>query len=248
MLKVSEIISLPVISLYEGEFLGIIYNILFDLKRKKCKYLCVLNEESGIQHLLCVNDIYLIGKECLFIKNRSALELECNFDSELGNYYSPINLKTYNLSGDLIGTSLDIVISNKLEMHTILLDNGQEIESSNIFNLGKSIILVDNQNIKISRFRPKQKNVQRKKIQNNKVTILLNDEKQTPRQAKENSINKILTDFRFLIGRTISKDVVALNGELIARNGTVITKDIVNKASLYGKLVEITRYSKKTNQ
>lgn len=248
MLKVSEIISSPVISLYESEFLGIVYNIMFDLKQKKCKYLCVLNEEDGIQHLLCANDIYHIGKECLFIKNRSALELECNFDSELGNYYNPMNLKTYNLSGDLIGTSIDITLSNKLEMQTILLDNGQEIESSNIFNLGKSIILVDNQNVKISKFRPRQKNVQRKRTQNNKVTILLKNEKQTPHQPNENGANKILTDFRFLIGRTINRDIIALNGELIARNGMLITKDIVNKASLYGKLVELTRYSKKTNQ
>ena len=56
--------------------------------------------------------------------------------------------------------------------------------------------------------------------------------------------NKIITDFRFLIGRYLSQDIVAFNGELIAKKDAVITKDIVNKASSYGKLVEIARYSK----
>ena len=62
--------------------------------------------------------------------------------------------------------------------------------------------------------------------------------------SETNTQNKIITDFRFLIGRILSQDVIALNGEMIARKDSIVTKDIVNKASSYGKLVEIARYSK----
>ena len=38
MTKVSQIISVPVISLYEGNYEGYVYNVLFDTNSKKCKY------------------------------------------------------------------------------------------------------------------------------------------------------------------------------------------------------------------
>ena len=59
-----------------------------------------------------------------------------------------------------------------------------------------------------------------------------------------NTNNKIITDFRFLIGRILSQDIIAINGELIAKKDAIVTKEIVNKASHFGKLVEIARYSK----
>ena len=57
--------------------------------------------------------------------------------------------------------------------------------------------------------------------------------------------SRIITDYRFLINRKITKDILALNGEMIAKQNSKVTKEIINKASLYGKLMEIARYSKK---
>ena len=62
---------------------------------------------------------------------------------------------------------------------------------------------------------------------------------------QKNTNNKIITDYRFLINRTITHDILALNGELIAKQNSKVTKEIINKASLYGKLMEVARYSKK---
>ncbi|MGN0961376.1 MAG: PRC-barrel domain-containing protein [Christensenellales bacterium] len=249
MFKVSDIISTPVISLYESEFQGIIYNIMFDVKLKKCKYLCVLNEEDGIQRMLKIKDIYQVGSECIFIRNESALELECNYESEIGNYNNPLNLKVYNMNGKFLGTSSDIILDDKFNIQSIVLNNGEVINNENIFNLGRTIILVDNINVSIAKFRPKQKTIPNKSTEN-KVIILsdLREETKKSTASKDNnSINKIITDFRFLVGRILNKDIIAINGEMIAKNGSTITKDIVNKASFYGKLVEVARYSKKTN-
>ena len=49
MYKISEIISLPVITLYESEFQGTAYNIIFDCKTQKCKFLSIINDEDELE-------------------------------------------------------------------------------------------------------------------------------------------------------------------------------------------------------
>ena len=76
MYKISDIISTPVISLYEGEHIGIIYNIMFDYRQKKCNFACILNENDNIPRLIKFKDIFKIGNDCIFIKNTSFI-LSC---------------------------------------------------------------------------------------------------------------------------------------------------------------------------
>lgn len=240
MNKVSEIISTPVISLYEGEYIGIIYNIIFDYKQKKCNYACVLDEKDNIPQIIKFKDIYKIGSQCVFIKNKSFLNLFTNCEKELETCGNPINLKVYNLNCEYVGTSHDVIIDDNFRMDKIILNNGKILEKDEVFNIGKSTIIIGQNNISVQKLKPITKSI---KIQNKeKKVMILSDyiKKDTPTPQS----NKIITDFRFLIGRVLSQDIIALNGEMIARKNSVVTKDIVSKASLYGKLVEIARYSK----
>lgn len=247
MKKISDIISTPVISLFESDYLGIIYNIMFDYKQKKCKYAYILNETENIPTLIKFSDFYKFGNECIFIKNKDCLDLITNYEKEIENSKNPINLKVYNLDGNYIGISHDIIIDSNYNISEIILNNGTSIKRNNIINIGKSIILVNDTTINISKFKPKQKIL--KEVEPNKKVIILSDlieEKQEKQvQTNQTQNNKIITDFRFLVGRILSKDIIAFNGDIIAKTGNTITKDIVNKASYYGKLVEIARYSNK---
>jgi len=240
MNKISNIISMPIISIYEGKCIGIAYNIAFDFKLKKCKYVLILDDNENTMSVLNFKDIYSIGKDCIFIKNTTLLTLQENFSKELEDYKSLINYKTYNLKGEYLGKVQDIEINNLYKITQIYLDNGQTIKSNSIANIG-NIILTSNESIKINKFKPQLNSVYNStsKVQD-KVVILSNFS-----QLKTENQNKIITDFRFLIGRILSKDIIAINGEMIAKNGSIITKDIVNKASFYGKLVEVARYSDK---
>lgn len=255
MNRISDIISTPVISLYESEYIGIIYNILFDYRQKKCKYACILDEKENILKVIQFADIYKIGKECIFIKNLTVVGLQNNFEKELDEHYNPNNLKVYTLSGDYLGTSNDISIDDNFNMMNFILGNGIAIDIDKVINIGSTVILVDEQKINISKFRPRQKIIKNNLEKDSKVMILsdyIDRENTTPlstqsdsQQTFSNSQNtKIITDFRFLVGRILSQDVKAINGEIIAKHGSIITKDIVNRASFYGKLVEIARYSK----
>lgn len=237
MYKISDIISTPVISLYEGEHIGIIYNIMFDYRQKKCNFACILNENDNIPRLIKFKDIFKIGNDCIFIKNLTCLDLETNCEKEIEENTNPINLKVYNLSCEFLGTSHDIIVDDNFRISQIVLNNGKIIERNDILNIGKSTIIVGS-DVSIQKFKPVVKSI---KIQNSpKKVMILSDYI----NSETNTQNKIITDFRFLIGRILSQDVIALNGEMIARKDSIVTKDIVNKASSYGKLVEIARYSK----
>ena len=237
MYKISDIISTPVISLYEGEHIGIIYNIMFDYRQKKCNFACILNENDNIPRLIKFKDIFKIGNDCIFIKNLTCLDLETNCEKEMEENTNPINLKVYNLSCEFLGTSHDIIVDDNFRISQIVLNNGKIIERNDILNIGKSTIIVGS-DVSIQKFKPVVKSI---KIQNSpKKVMILSDFI----NSETNAQNKIITDFRFLIGRILSQDVIALNGEMIARKDSIVTKDIVNKASSYGKLVEIARYSK----
>lgn len=239
MYKISDIISTPVISLYEGDYIGIIYNIMFDYKQKKCNCACILDENDNIPHIIKFKDIYKIGTDCIYIKNKSTLSLETNCEKEIEKNLNPLNQKVYDLECNHIGTIHDIIIDEKYSIQQIILNNGKAINKDDIFNIGKSATIIGNSKITINKLRPTQKAIKVQKFNDNKVTIL-----SSPLKESKNKNNKIITDFRFLIGRILNQDVIAINGELIAKKDAVVTKEIVNKASYFGKLVEIARYSK----
>lgn len=237
MKKISEVISMPVISLYESEFIGIVYNIMIDRKSKKINYACVMNEEENIPYLINFSNIYKIGKNCIFIKNKSHIELESNCCRELEKCINPINLNIYNINGELIGKSKDIVLNNNNQFEKILTTNDFEIPLNQIFNMSKDLILVDEKFTKINIFRPKLK-IAKKPKTIEKVFILDNEI-----EKKIDSNAKIITDSKFLIGRELNKDIIAMNGEIIAKKGSIVTKEIIKNASYFGRLIDISRYS-----
>lgn len=240
MFKLSEIISMAVISLYESEYIGTIYNITVDNKQKKCKYLLILNENENIPKVLNVNDIYKFGKDCILIKNKSCIDLQSNISYELDNTTNPINTYAYNLDGDKLGIINDVIIDTNYNILKFIINNSNHIDTSSVFNIGKSAVLINKHKVNISKFKPKEKIINTDK--DNKVMILNN----SPNSPQIQPIQpKIITDSKFLINRKLTKDITTSNGELIAKTGSKITKETIQKASLFGKLIEIARFSER---
>ena len=246
MKKISDIISMPLISLYESEFLGVIQNVLFDSALKKCTCAIVLNENENITQAINMSNIHIIGKDCVYIRNKTCLELETNCLHELNKNKTPMNLPTYNLQGEYAGICTDIYIDENYEVIKILLNTGEELNSEKIFNISKNTLIINNQKISKNKFKPKTKFIKFEDM-GSKVIILSDSIKEKNEQVSipPAPSHKIITDYRFLVGRILNKDIMAINGEMIAKKDTIVTKDIINKASLYGKLVEISRYSTK---
>ena len=63
-------------------------------------------------------------------------------------------------------------------------------------------------------------------------------------EQKEQVPPRIISDYNFLLGRTITENVYTYNGELIAYKDTPVTVSVVDKARINGKLLELTLHSK----
>lgn len=59
----------------------------------------------------------------------------------------------------------------------------------------------------------------------------------------EHTPSRVISDYSFLLGRTLSKDLTTFAGVLIAKKGDEITDALVNLAMRHGKLVELALYS-----
>ncbi|MBQ7351989.1 MAG: hypothetical protein IJW59_03935 [Clostridia bacterium] len=242
MYTLSEIISSPVISLFECEYQGTITNLLFDSKLKKCKYACVVNESDGIAKTIKTSDFYIVGKNCTFIKNESYVDLNIDNSPYQNNCTSIIHLNVFDTDGNYYGVSKDINLDENFNILNIVLDNDKIISEKEICNIGKTIILLNKNNFNLNKFKPKQK-IKINSNTNTKVVVLNEKKPSTLTHKPNNPINKITTDSRFLFGRKLNKTIVSSNGEIIAKSGSIITKNILSKASIYGKTLELTRFS-----
>lgn len=59
----------------------------------------------------------------------------------------------------------------------------------------------------------------------------------------EHTPSRVISDYSFLLGRTLSKDLTTFSGVLIAKKGEKISDSLVNLAMRHGKLVELALYS-----
>lgn len=238
MNKLSNIISSVVISLYEAKEIGIVYDITLDEKTKKCKYMCILNEDNEITNVIHFKDIYAIGNDCVYIKNQKISELQNNLDRDISLCKSPLNLKVYDIMGNFLGICQDIEIDDNYYATSIVTNNNHTISTNQIINMG-NIIIVGNKKIPISKFRPDNDIKIHATTSNEKVAIL----NTIPSAKPLNNNNKIITDSTFLLGRKVINDIRANNGEIIAKSGSTINKEIIYKTGLYGKIIELSRYS-----
>ena len=105
MYKLSDILSKPVVNLYNGNYEGTIKDISFDEKFKQAKWL-ILFDEEGEEFALDINKIYVVGKNAITIKNSDGLFQTTSINDNLKN--NPINLSCCTIDGNLLGRLNDI--------------------------------------------------------------------------------------------------------------------------------------------
>ena len=234
MNQLIQLISLPVINIYDTKIEGIIEKIYINSITKKIEQLIVYNEDSDTYKTVLFSQIYKIGSESIFIKNSSKITLSENLQPLPDHFVFPINAKCYNFEGAFMGSFQDAhIVKNAISSITI---NNKHYSSSSIIAMSNNLILISqNSHVKISNFQPTKKI--KKHTSNN------NEE---PRVNILNSLqpNKEITNYNFLINRVITKDIKNSTGEIIASKDTFITTKTINKLRSYRKLKELVLYSK----
>lgn len=286
MIKLTEMLSKPVISLSNCKTEGIINNAVFDKSFKRLKYLVLFDNNEHLEDKsISINSIYSYGVNAIIIKDAEDLSLAIS-TIQTCDKSSVINCSCYTYLGKFLGKVTDIYLDEKYYIKTLVV--GQTlIDISDIINTGEDTVIVQDDNIKVNVSSLKRRSKKCIKLQDikldksQKVYILSSNEEKSENEVKadENieaceSIKSdaelvanaedisntlkvkykledtpsqpkmVTTNFKFLIGRRLERNIYSSNYELIARKNTKITQEIINKARLLNKTRELIKFSK----
>lgn len=285
MIKITEILSKPVISLLDSKTEGIVKNAIFDKNFKRLKYLVLFdNNEHQEEKTLSIQNIYSYGENAIIVKDGQDLSLELS-TVKINDKLLPINNAVYTYLGKCVGKVTDILLDDKYFIKSLIV--GQtEIDINEILSSGEDAVIIQDKNKKVNisnikRKKSKKAAILETKLNNEQKVVILNNEKdEVPSiqvkediQNKQENINTPLIDNQiitqenkpkikyilkdepslpkimfansdFLIGRKLEKNIYSHNKELIARKNTKITLEIINKAKMFYKLRELTKYSR----
>lgn len=259
MYNVTEIISKPVINLYNGKLEGTVKNICFDEKLKKATDLILFEDEDGEECVLSISKVYKIGRNAITIKNSEGL-LPSLFATKI-NYNNQINNEVYNLEGDKLGVVSDIVLGNNYKIEKIIVEN-QEYTPSSVISFGENNLIINSSGAKYSKdsykpkVMPKPKQLDLVKILP-KVPEIIDDKipkiefdnidikpKQNYKISENPLPQRMITSQNYLLGRKLAKTIYGANNEIIAKKDCLITEKILLAAKSHNKLVELAVFSK----
>ncbi len=237
MTKLSQLISLPVFSIYEGKLEGTIENALLNAENNKIEFLLVYNEEDNLKKLVAFNEIYSISESGIAVKNSAFLNLYESMELKSCKCYNPINTMVFKVDGSYLGKVTDVVISkNKV---TSFLINDIETDIKEVLSFNNSLTLIKSKlGQRASAFKlPEIKT----KVLDTKVSI------QSPSPTRNQMVitpKRAVVNYSFLINRHVTKDILSTTGEVLLKRDTLVTLGVINLAKQFGKLKELTLFSK----
>jgi len=241
----NDFYSLSVLSLYEGELLGVVDKLYFDKKMKKLVELELISDDD-VRLILPTKNIYHIGKNAITIKNNQAVNLKVT-NSEYST--CPINSKAYSINGEYLGVIKEISLNEKFMTEKLSLDNNSTIEISNLASFGKNtVIFYDaNTSVDVKKFTP-NKTPKLYKSNNVQIAEILPVEESKPDTISavsvEDSVKINTQNSDFLLGRVCVKDIYNFNNELLIKANTLVNKKNLKEIKRFGKLRELMLYIK----
>jgi hypothetical protein len=237
--KISGLLGKPVISIYDGNIDGYVKNVLLDKKLTKLCYIVYFDDNTQEEKIVQAKSIFSIGQDAITLRNCDDVLLE---NSVITDCINPINCELFTIYGAKQSKITDAIINKKHCVEHLLLQNGEKLFAKDILNTGKNVAILktDDKKISIANFKNKVQFPNIKSPNLTKVEI-----QQEPEKTKVSSLpKKILTsNYEFLIGRKVDKNIYADNNELIIKKQSKITNMIIDIACKNGKLKELTANS-----
>ncbi len=254
MIEEKNLVGKEIISIYDCQSFGKSSG-MYITKRKKCAYIAL--SYNDISYILPTKSIVEHSSDCIMIRNKSVLQPICNMAKELEECSLLTSAKAYTLSGKDLGCISNVILDEKYNITSIATSSGDNVDSSNIFNLRDGICIVRNDSpANLNKYKPRSVPKPKAKHQEIIVSALSdNNSNIAPEQKTETQQINIpqkkispaakisISDTSILLDRVVTKRIIANNGEIIAREKAKITKDIIRMARINGKLYELVRYS-----
>ncbi len=262
MKKSVEILGLPIISITEGRELGMSKTLLIDAANGKVAALTIEDEDwyRGVK-LLPYDSVIAIGHDAVTITNSEnilTLENAGDFQAMMDANVRIIGTKAITKSGTIQGVVDEIYIGEdgKIEKCDISTPDGviAEIHASDISIFGKQVTIIDSDKAPEKKAEaaapapaaqapaaPKAevKNPEGNKPMEKKAEPKA-EEKKADTQAKQADKATEERHRRFMIGKKASRKITTDNGVTICEEGAVVTEEILQKAQLANKVIELS--------
>lgn len=245
MHKIKDIISMPVLSLYEGELIGQVSKIYFDKKLKKVIYFTIASE-GDLTYILYPKNVYKLGKNAITIKNMSCLILEIDTNTT-DVVLMPLNSKTYTIQGEFIGKIEEITIDDKFYIKNILLDNNKFLNCNQLASCSKNTVIMYDENTKINVSRFKHRltpNIFKSKSEVKNVSTMPYPPTIEESIEKITLPSNISNNPKFMIGRIATKDIMLDDKKFLIKANSTITDKTLNIATIHNKVKELMLCSK----
>jgi uncharacterized protein YrrD len=180
MRRVTEILSKPIISLYEGKTEGTVKNVVFDKNLNKVLWLILFDDKELLEETyLETSNIFKVGEHAIVVKNGEAITP--NITKTNGVQNNPINYFVYTVGGNLVEKVSDVLLDDNFNTVMIELKNKEQIPPDKFFVAGKDALILQDETNPISIQAVKQKKIPKPKKEDalQKVQILSVDNKES---------------------------------------------------------------------
>lgn len=254
MKKSVEIIGLPVISITEGRELGMSKSLLIDAPNGSVAAITIEDEDwyRGVK-LLPYSSVIAIGEDAVTITNSEnilTLEDAGDYEAMMDANIKIIGTKAITKSGTIQGKVVEIYIGDngKIEKCEIEGRDGSlsEIVSEQISIFGKQVTVID------SDFEKKTEiiaPVETPAVAAPKTEAPKPQVKEAPKTEAPKAVDAAaqMADKateerhrRFLLGKTVTKDIVSATGVVLAKTGDVVTEEILQKVKMANMFIDLS--------
>ena len=254
MKKSVEIIGLPVISITEGRELGMSKSLLIDAPNGSVAAITIEDEDwyRGVK-LLPYSSVIAIGEDAVTITNSEnilTLEDAGDYEAMMDTNIKIIGTKAITKSGTIQGKVVEIYIGDngKIEKCEIEGRDGSlsEIVSEQISIFGKQVTVIDSEGEKKTEIIAPVETpaVAAPKTEAPKAEVKEAPKAEAPKavDAAAQMADKATEERhrRFLLGKTVTKDIVSATGVVLAKTGDVVTEEILQKVKMANMFIDLS--------
>lgn len=251
MKKSVEILGLPVIAITDGKEIGKVIDLVVNPKEGLVEYLVL---ETGVRYsgtkIICVKDVECFGEDAITTEvESSVVEMKdvAHLNELLEKDIRLKGTKVLTKKGKIIGKVTEFHIDEEeigkisgLELASVNDNEGvQVITAQSVLTFGKDAIIIKEQNaVENNSGSGSSVPVQSEIGQDDTESA---DSAAPSAQPAKN--DQALTfeerQRQFLLGRKVSKTIVADTGEVIVKEGTEITKELIEKVIAANKYADL---------
>lgn len=212
MYKVSDLLGKPLLALSEAQILGTIANIFFDDKMSKGTFVLFYNDDEEPRYLP-------LAKITNFDSDAAVVKFAEGISESAEGLPNPINGFAFGQTGKSLGVIKDIVMDGTKVDSFIIGDRSYPV--SDLVSAGNLLIFCDG-----------EKPIKLRPISSKKA-----DAEQPKQEIRTPKHSGFAPSYDFLLGKKLQRNILSVDGKIIAHEGDNVTGSIIEDAKREGKLV-----------